>query len=326
MKSNQQTILVTGGAGFIGSHLVERLFKEEHQVICFDNFDNFYNPKIKWVNLQAMMKKTNFTLVEGDIRDIKCQKKTFEQHQIETVIHLAAIAGVRPSIAQPQLYEEVNIKGTINLLEICKNFPIKQFIFGSSSSVYGTNEKVPFSESDKVEMPISPYAASKRAGELFCYTYHHLYDIPITCLRFFTVYGSRQRPEMAIHKFTRLIDEGKEITMFGDGTSKRDYTYISDIIDGIMGALAKPFEFEIFNLGESRTVELRYLINLIEQNLGKTAKIKRLPEQPGDVPITFADISKSQKLLGYNPKVKIEEGIEKFVDWYKREGKLLFQL
>ena len=215
------------------------------------------------------------------------------------------------------MYEEVNIKGTLNLLEVCKEFPVKQFIFGSSSSVYGINSKVPFGEDDKIEMPISPYAASKRAGELFCYTYHHLYGIPITCLRFFTVYGPRQRPEMAIHKFTRLVDEGKEIPMFGDGTSNRDYTYISDIIDGVVAALEKPFEFEIINLGESRTVELRYLISLIEQNLGKTANIKKLPPQPGDVPITFADVRKARALLGYTPKVDIETGIRQFVTWYK---------
>jgi len=319
MKSNQYTILVTGGAGFIGSHLVERLLGEGQKVICFENFDPFYDRKIKQANLRMALNNLNFTLVEGDIRDAALLKNLFEEHRIEKVVHLAARAGVRPSIAAPQLYEEINIKGTINLLEVCKDFPVEQFIFGASSSVYGVNSKVPFSEDDKIEMPISPYAASKRAGELFCYTYHHLYGIPITCLRFFTVYGPRQRPEMAIHKFTRLIDEGGEITMFGDGTSKRDYTYISDIIDGITGALAKSFGFEIFNLGESRTVELRYLIGLIEQNLCKTANIKRLPEQPGDVPITFADISKSQKLLGYNPKVKIEAGIERFVDWYKGE-------
>ena len=325
MKSNQYKILVTGGAGFIGSHLVERLLGEGQRVICLDNFDPFYEHKIKRTNLHTALNNPNFTLVEGDIRDATCLKTLFEQYPIEKVVHLAARAGVRASIENPQLYEEVNIKGTLNLLEGCKEFPIEQFIFGSSSSVYGVNGKVPFSEDDKIEMPISPYAASKRAGELFCYTYHHLYGIPITCLRFFTVYGSRQRPEMAIHKFTRLIDEGKDINMFGDGTSKRDYTYISDIIDGIMGALDKPFGFEIFNLGESQTVELRYLISLIEQNLGKTAKIKRLPEQPGDVPITFADISKSQKLLNYNPKVKIEEGVEKFVDWYKRVGKSTYQ-
>ena len=325
MEFNQQTILVTGGAGFIGSHLVERLLHEGQRVICLDNFDLFYARKIKRTNLQMALRNSNFTLVEGDIRDAECLNPLFEQYPIEKFVHLAARAGVRASIENPQLYEDVNIKGTLNLLEVCKDLPIKQFIFASSSSVYGVNGKVPFSEDDKIEMPISPYAASKRAGELFCYTYHHLYNIPITCLRFFTVYGSRQRPEMAIHKFTRLIDEGEEITMFGDGTSRRDYTYISDIIDGIMGALDKPFVFEIFNLGESQTVELRYLISLIEQNLDKTAKIKRLPEQPGDVPMTFADISKSQKLLNYNPKVKIEEGVEKFVDWYKRVGKSTYQ-
>jgi len=319
MELDQKTILVTGGAGFIGSHLVERLRAEGHEVICLDNFDDFYAPEIKWANIQAARMNLHFTLVEGDIRDTECLKKLFEQYRIGKVIHLAARAGVRASIANPQIYEEVNIKGTLNLLEVLKEHPVEQFIFGSSSSVYGINSKVPFSEDDKIEMPISPYATSKRAGELFCYTYHHLYGIPITCLRFFTVLGTRQRPEMAIHKFTRLIDEGKVIEMFGDGSSKRDYTYISDIIDGIMSALEKPFEFEIINLGDSRTVELRYLIRLIEENLGKKANINQLPPQPGDVPITFADISKARALLDYTPKVDIETGIQKFVAWYREE-------
>jgi UDP-glucuronate 4-epimerase len=317
MELDQKTILITGGAGFIGSHLVERLLSERQKVICLDNFDPFYEPKIKQANLHTALSNPNFTLVEGDIRDAECLKKLFEQYRIGKVVHLAARAGVRASIANPQLYEEVNIKGTINLLEVCKEFPVEQFIFASSSSVYGINSKVPFSEDDKIEMPISPYAASKRAGELFCYTYHHLYGIPITCLRLFTIYGSRQRRDMAIHKFTRLIDEGKVIEMFGDGTSKRDYTYISDIIDGIMAALEKPFDFEIINLGDSRAVELRYLISLIEQNLGKKANINQLPPQHGDVPITFADISKARALLGYAPKVDIETGIQKFVTWYR---------
>jgi len=316
MEFDQQTILITGGAGFIGSHLVERLLSERQKVICLDNFDPFYEPKIKQANLQNALNDQNFTLVEGDIRDTECLKKLFEEHRIEKVVHLAARAGVRASIANPQLYEENNIKGTINLLEVCKEFEVEQFIFGSSSSVYGINSKVPFSEDDKIEMPISPYAASKRAGELFCYTYHHLYGIPITCLRFFGCYGERQRPEMAIHKFTRLIDEGKEVPLFGDGSSKRDYTYISDIIDGVMAAFLKPFDFEIINLGDSRTVELRYLISLIEQALGKKAKINQLPLQPGDVSITFADISKARALLGYTPKVNIEMGIRQFVKWY----------
>jgi UDP-glucuronate 4-epimerase len=317
MGFDQQTILVTGGAGFIGSHLVERLLQGGQGVICLDNFDYFYDRRIKQTNLQKALNEPNFTLVEGDIRDMECLKKLFSENRIKKVVHLAARAGVRASIANPQLYEEVNIKGTLNLLEVCKEFPVEQFIFGSSSSVYGINSKVPFSEDDKIEMPISPYAASKRAGELFCYTYHHLYGIPITCLRFFTCYGERQRKDMAIHKFTWLIDEGKELTMFGDGSSKRDYTYISDIIDGIMATFLKPFEFEIINLGDSQTVELRHLIDLIEQALGKKANINQLPLQPGDVSITFADISKARALLGYIPKVDIETGIRKFVMWYQ---------
>jgi len=238
------------------------------------------------------------------------------------MIHLAARAGVRPSIENPLLYEDVNIKGTINLLESCKEYGIENFVFGSSSSVYGVNEKIPFSEDDRVERSISPYAASKRACEIFCSTYHNLYGISIACLRFFTVYGPRQRPEMAIHKFTRMIDRGQEIEMFGDGKSRRDYTYIGDIVDGIIGTLDKKFGFEIFNLGNSNVVELRYLIELIEKNLGKKAKIKMMPDQPGDVPVTYADVSKAKRMLGYDPHVRIEEGIERFVKWYMEEQKL----
>ena len=215
------------------------------------------------------------------------------------------------------LYQDVNVKGTINLLEVVRNYNVRNFVFGSSSSVYGINSKVPFNENDKIDKPVSPYAATKRAAELLCFTYHHLYDIPITCLRFFTVYGPRQRPDMAIHKFTSLIDQGKEITMFGNGKSKRDYTYVSDIIDGIVAAFYNPLGFEIFNLGDSKTIELQYLISLIERNLEKKAIIKHLPDQPGDVPITYADITKATNMLGYQPKVSIEEGIEKFVSWFK---------
>jgi UDP-glucuronate 4-epimerase len=310
-------VLVTGGAGFIGSHLIEKLLSENKNIICFDNFNNYYEPKIKLSNIAGCMGNPNFVLIEGDIRDTDSLNSLFKTHNITEVVHLAARAGVRPSLEHPMLYQDVNVKGTINLLEIVRIYGVRNFVFGSSSSVYGINSKVPFNENDKIDKPVSPYAATKRAAELLCFTYHHLYDIPITCLRFFTVYGPRQRPDMAIHKFTRLIDQGKEITMFGDGKSKRDYTYVADIIDGIVTALYNPFGFEIFNLGDSKTVELQYLVSLIEKNLDKKAIIKRLPDQPGDVPITYADISKASDLLGYQPKVSIEEGIEKFVSWFK---------
>jgi UDP-glucuronate 4-epimerase len=310
-------VLVTGGAGFIGSHLIERLLSENKNVVCFDNFNDYYNPKIKRNNIADCIDNPNFVFTEGDIRDTHLLNGLFETHNITEVVHLAARAGVRYSLENPMLYQDVNIKGTINLLEVVRTYDVRNFVFGSSSSVYGINNKVPFNENDKIDKPISPYAATKRAAELFCFTYHHLYDIPITCLRFFTVYGPRQRPDMAIHKFTSLIDQGKEITMFGNGKSKRDYTYVSDIIDGIVAALYNPFGFEIFNLGDSKTVELQYLVSLIEKSLGKKAVIKQLPDQPGDVPITYADITKATNLLGYQPKVSIEEGIKKFVSWFK---------
>ena len=309
--------LVTGGAGFIGSHVVDRLLANGKKIICLDNFDNFYDPAIKRRNISEAIKNPDFKLIEGDIRDLKLLKDIFSSHKISHVFHPAARAGVRPSIADTLLYEDVNIKGTMNMLEMAKEFKVENFVFASSSSVYGENKKVPFSESDNVDKPISPYAATKKACEEICFTYHHLYNISITCLRFFTVYGPRQRPEMAIHKFTRLIDEGKKIPMFGDGSSKRDYTYIDDIIDGVMKSLDKRHAFEIFNLGESETTELRKLISLIEKNLGKKAQIDEQPNQPGDVSITYADIEKAKSMLQYNPTTKIEKGIELFIKWYR---------
>lgn len=316
------TIMITGCAGFIGSHVVDRLLGMGENVVGIDNFDPFYDISIKMRNIQHFMHKDNFRFYRADIRENSDLKKIFNNHDIDTMIHLAARAGVRPSIENPLLYEDVNIKGTINLLESCREHGIMNFIFGSSSSVYGVNEKIPFSEDDPVEKSISPYAASKRACEIFCSTYHHLYGISIACLRFFTVYGPRQRPEMAIHKFTRMIDRGQEIEMFGDGTSRRDYTYIDDIVDGIIGTLDKKFGFEIFNLGNSNVVELKVLIGLIEKNMGKEAKIKMMPDQPGDVPVTYADVSKAKRMLGYDPNVSIDEGIERFVKWYTDERKL----
>ena len=311
------TIIITGCAGFIGSHVVDKLLDMEKNVVGIDNFDPFYDQPIKMKNIHHNLDNENFTFYRADIREKAEMEKIFNTYEIDTLIHLAARAGVRPSIQDPLLYQDVNIRGTMNLLEISREHGIKNFIFGSSSSVYGINEKIPFGEDDPVDKAISPYAATKKACETFCYTYHHLYGIPITSLRFFTVYGPRQRPEMAIHKFTRSIDEGKIIEMYGDGKSRRDYTYISDIVNGIIAAVNKKLGYEIINLGNSNVVELRYLIQLIEENLGKSARIQKMPDQPGDVPVTYADISKAQMLLGYEPEVRIEQGIENFVNWYK---------
>ena len=314
------TIMITGCAGFIGSHVVDRLLSGGKNVVGVDNLDSFYDPSIKMKNIEHNLDDKNFIFYKADVRDKAEMEQIFKDNEIDVIIHLAARAGVRPSIQDPLLYEDVNIKGTLNLLEFSKEYKIKNFVFGSSSSVYGINEKIPFNESDVVERLISPYAASKKACETFCYTYHHLYEIPVVCLRFFTVYGPRQRPEMAIHKFTRLIDQGQEIEMYGDGTSQRDYTYITDIVDGIVAAIDKRIGYEIINLGGSKVVELQYLISLIEKNLGKKAMIKKLPVQPGDVPITYADVSKAGILLGYAPEVSIEEGIDNFVKWYRSEN------
>ena len=314
-------VLVTGGAGFIGSHLCQRLLREGKSVVCLDNFDPFYDPAIKRRNVEEIQATTGdgaFRLVEGDIRDAGLVEDLFSGASFDLVIHLAARAGVRPSFEQPLLYEEVNVAGTLNLLEACRQFGVMNFIFGSSSSVYGTNSKIPFSEEDRLAAMISPYAVTKRIGELFCSVYHHLYGMNIFCLRFFTVYGPRQRPEMAIHRFARLILKGERVPLYGDGTSQRDYTYIDDIIEGVMGAVRNLKGYNVFNLGESRTIPLRKVVSLLEEALGKKAEIKELPEQPGDVPITYADISKARRLLGYDPHVGIEEGIERFIRWFRR--------
>ncbi len=311
-------ILVTGGAGFIGSHLCGRLIRKGHRVVCLDNFDDFYNPEIKRRNIQEAIGEEQFELIEGDIRDTELIERIFREHSLDIVAHLAARAGVRPSIDYPKLYEEVNVQGTINLLEACREFGVQNFVFASSSSVYGGNSKVPFSEEDRVETPISPYSATKRAGELFCYTYHRLFNINIACLRYFTVYGPRQRPEMAIHKFTRLIDGNERVPMYGDGQSMRDYTYIDDIIDGTLEAISRDKGYEIYNLGEFHTTRLIDLIRMLEGALGKKAIIETLPEQKGDMPITYANIKKARKMLDYAPRVSMEEGIGRFVEWYRQ--------
>jgi UDP-glucuronate 4-epimerase len=310
-------VLVTGAAGFIGSHLAEQLVHQGYRVLGLDNFDDFYPPAIKYENIRTLEAEEGFRIIEGDIRDADLLNRIFTEHDITLVAHLAARAGVRPSIQQPLLYDDLNIRGTINLLEASRTSGVKQFVFASSSSVYGLNTKVPFDENDRVDRPTSPYAASKAAAELYCRTYHHLYGLPVTVLRLFTVYGPRQRPEMAIHQFTRVIDSGEEITVFGDGTSKRDYTYVSDIVDGIIRALTYENRgFEIFNLGDSRPVALDYLVSLIEEALGKKARIRKLPMPPGDMPVTYAGISKARTIIAYQPKISIEEGVSLFIQWY----------
>lgn len=315
-------ILVTGNAGFIGSHLTEFLLKE-HTVRGIDNFNNYYDPQLKEANIENVINNPRFKQYRGDIRDTEFLEEVFEKENIDIIVHLAAMAGVRPSIEDPQLYTEVNINGTVNLLEICRKHGIKKFVFASSSSVYGNNKKVPFSESDNVDYPISPYAASKKAGELICHTYHNLFDISIICLRFFTVYGPRQRPDLAIRKFTNKILHKKAIPVYGDGSTRRDYTFITDIIDGVYKAILNVSDthcYEIFNLGESRTISLHEMITTLEATLGKKAKIDRQPLQPGDVDQTYADISKSKEKLGYNPQMNFEDGIKLFVDWFKNNN------
>jgi len=317
-----KNILITGGAGFIGSHLVDHLLAEGGwRITVVDNFNDFYDPAIKRENLSARLANTNFKVVEADIRNQETLSQVFSDANFDCLVHLAARAGVRPSLKEPRLYVETNVNGTLNLLELARAHGVKQFVFGSSSSVYGSNAKVPFSEDDPIFNPISPYAATKAAGELLCHSYAHLYDMRIVCLRFFTVYGARQRPDLAIHKFAKLISAGWPIPVFGDGTTRRDYTYIDDIIAGVRAAMDyHQSKYEVINLGESRTVELRELIGLLEQELGRQAEIDRQPLQPGDVPQTFADISKARRLLGYDPQTRIEKGIEKFVEWFKESS------
>lgn len=339
------TYLVTGGSGFIGSHLVERLLRNGHSVINVDNFDDFYQYQIKIKNtlesignfsdfefsdkeadirhLTEISRSAAYQLYYQDIRDKQGLENIFKNHQIDLVIHLAALAGVRPSIERPLEYEEVNVRGTMNLWELCREFNIKKFICASSSSVYGNNEKVPFSETDNVDHPISPYAATKKSGEVLGHVYHNLYGIDMIQLRFFTVYGPRQRPDLAIHKFTKLISEGKEIPFYGDGNTARDYTYIDDIVDGITKSIlyleANSGVYEIINLGESEVITLTEMLSTIEKALGISATKKNLPMQPGDVQKTNADITKARTLIGYKPDTDFQNGTKKFVEWFLRK-------
>ncbi|RPI02948.1 MAG: NAD-dependent epimerase/dehydratase family protein [Calditrichaeota bacterium] len=309
-------IFISGGAGFIGSHLAEMLLSEEYHVYNWDNFNDYYDPAVKRDNIEAAIANKRYELIEKDILDYSALDHFFSTHPVDVIVHLAARAGVRPSIQQPLLYEQVNVQGTMNLLEMSRIYHINRFVFASSSSVYGANRKIPFQESDNVDFPVSPYAATKKAGELICYTYHHLYNISVNCLRFFTVYGPRQRPDMAIHKFSRMIYRHQPIPVFGDGSSRRDYTYYSDIIQGIMGAIHNCQGYHIYNLGESKTVTLLYLIDLLQDALGIKAVVEFKPEQPGDVPVTFADVTKAKNELKYHPQIPIEEGIKRFAEWF----------
>ena len=341
-----KVFFITGGAGFIGSTVAEKLLEQGNKVIVVDNFNDFYdyNRKIRNIleatgnyekvneilensskdekieNLKRIVNSENFVLEYADIRDMEKMDKIFSEYKIELVFNPAAMAGVRPSLLDPLLYEEVNIKGYMNLLELCKKYGVKKFIQASSSSVYGNNKNVPFKETDIVDFAISPYAATKKSGEVLGHVYHKLYDIDMIQLRFFTVYGPKQRPDLAIHKFTKMILEEKSIPFYGDGNTKRDYTYIDDIVDGILKSIDYLFKnknvYEIFNLGESHVVSLKEMVETIEKVLGKKAVLDKQPMQPGDVEKTYADISKAKEILGYNPKTNFEDGIKKFVDWY----------
>ncbi len=315
-----RTVFVTGAAGFIGSHVSDALLARGNRVYGFDNFDPFYDRRIKERNLASLSADPAFSFLEGDIRDASALARWGEGIPPDALIHLAAKAGVRPSVADPVGYADVNVHGTIRLLEWARERKVPKVLFASSSSVYGGNTKVPFSEDDFVDHPVSPYAATKKAGELLCHTYCHLYGMSVAALRFFTVYGPRQRPEMAIHKFTRRILEGKVIDLYGDGSSRRDYTYIEDIVAGVLGALTAPPGYRVYNLGESATISLSELVALIEKACGKPAVRRFKPPQPGDVPVTYADISLARKEIGYDPRTPIELGITRFIEWYRNEA------
>lgn len=313
-------ILVTGGAGFIGSHLVEKLLATGHEVAILDDFNDFYDPQIKHANIAGFAKDTAVHHI--DLRDSASVRNVFQREKFETIAHLAARAGVRPSIEHPQLYCDTNVSGTLHLLDAARVTGVERFIFASSSSVYGSSKTVPFSEDEHLTQTLSPYAATKIAAEFLCSTYAHLYPMRVVSLRYFTVYGPRQRPDLAIHQFTRRIYAGEPIEQFGDGTTRRDYTFIDDVIQGTMAALKYDGpRFDIFNLGESETIQLKDLISAIENALRKKAKINRLPEQPGDMPLTCADISKARKLLGYNPTTRFSDGLPRFIEWFLQSGR-----
>lgn len=322
------TYFITGGAGFIGSSLTKKILESGNKVVAIDNFCDFYNPKIKENNIKEFENNSNYKMYKADIRDREVIKKIFDENKIDIVMHLAAMAGVRPSIENPVLYQEVNCMGTQNILEEMKAHEIKNLVMASSSSVYGNCKEVPFREDMVVDYAISPYAATKKANEVMTHVYHKLFDMNVIMLRFFTVYGPKQRPDLAINKFTRLMLEDKEIPMFGDGTTSRDYTYIDDIVDGIIKScnycMRNKNVYEIINIGNSSPISLREMIETIGKALGKTPKIKQLPMQPGDVDRTYADVSKAKELIGYEPKVSFEQGIKNFVEWHK-ENKELYQ-
>ena len=323
MTGNPKRILLTGGAGFIGSHLAEALLRNHARLSILDNLDDFYSPELKKANLEAIRKIGPFDFFEQDICAMDVMRETVAGIRPDAIVHLAARAGVRPSIERPRLYEQVNVAGTLNLLELCREFQVSRLIFGSSSSVYGASSRAPFSEEQSGLRPISPYAATKLAAELLCYTYAHLYKLPVMVLRFFTVYGPRQRPDLAIHKFVARMEAGKPLPIFGDGESGRDYTYVDDIVAGVLGALEYDFSstdgapFEICNLGNSKPVKLSELVGMLERATGKKAIVQREAPQQGDVPLTWADISRAGKLLGYRPQTSLEEGLKKFVAWYR---------
>jgi UDP-glucuronate 4-epimerase len=313
-------VLVTGGAGFIGSHLCEHLLRSGRRVVVVDNLDDFYDPQLKQANLEAIKPAGEYDFYPVDIRDSSRLEEVFQKARPDAVVHLAARAGVRPSLLYPGLYASVNIDGTLCLLELSRKYHVQQFIFASSSSVYGQFNRVPFSEDDPIGKPLSVYAATKAAGEMLAFTYSHLYQLPTICLRIFTVFGPRQRPDLAIRRFAQLIEEGRELPVFGDGSMSRDYTYVTDVVSAIDRALACSFPFEIFNVGNSRPIRLDHMIETLESALGKTAMRRYLPRGPEEMLVTFASLDKSRKLLGYSPKVSFEEGMRLFVDWFRGQG------
>ena len=314
-------VLVTGGAGFIGSHLVERLLDSGREVVALDNFDPYYSPALKRRNLAGLEGRKGFRLVEGDIRDAALLGEISTQVPLDSIVHLAARAGVRASVEDPVLCAKVNVEGTVQVLELARRKSIRRLIFASSSSVYGERSRAPFREDEPFDHPLSPYAATKAAGEMVAWTYHKLFGTAITCLRFFTAYGPRQRPEMAIHRFTRLIDLGKEVPVFGDGSARRDFTYIDDIVTGVASALDRADGYRVYNLGCSSTIEVREMVRLLARALGKPAQVKNLPLQPGDVSLTHASIERASRDLDYHPATDIQAGIGKFVSWYRAQGK-----